>query len=412
MRLLFITNGYPPHHLGGYEELCDEAARGLRKRGHSVEILTTRTRRSTDESHVHRLLHPVVGRGSVRANLGFFVGRRRREQENLRTLASLTTQIRPDIVLIWGMWNLHLSLARAAEQSRAYTTIYYLADFWPTLPDSYVLHWQESSRSTHTVWLKRLVGGIALRWLHSESATVALAFEHTMCVSAALQQGLVHAGVPIHNATIVHNAIDIRSFTLARVARVMPRSPIRILYAGRLASDKGVDILIPALGILRDRGQPAHLTILGGGTPDYVARLRQQAIAFKVSDYISMVGRVSRDGVPKWMAQCDVLVVPSIGPDSLPRVVQEAMAMGLVVLATPVGGIPEIVQDNVTGLMFPIGDSVALADRIESLADDPELCVRLSTAGRQIVERVFSFGRMMDEFETFFNERCLPTPRV
>jgi len=101
------------------------------------------------------------------------------------------------------------------------------------------------------------------------------------------------------------------------------------------------------------------------------------------------------------MRQFDVLVLPSIYDEPLARIVQEAMATGLVVVGTLTGGTKEILVDGVNGLAFPPGDASALAVQIARLADDPGLRLALARNGRRTVEEKFSLTRMVDEIEGY-----------
>jgi glycosyltransferase involved in cell wall biosynthesis len=97
-----------------------------------------------------------------------------------------------------------------------------------------------------------------------------------------------------------------------------------------------------------------------------------------------------------------VLLFPSIWPEPLARVVQEAMASGLVVIGTTTGGTPELLREGETGLTFPAEDATALAHQIGRLAADPALYNRLALAARHTVETSFTEQRMVDEIERYF----------
>jgi hypothetical protein len=95
MRSLFLSNYYPPHHLGGYEELCADVTEGLRARGHTINILTSNVGNNTPPTpYVHRLLHPEVSNTPYGATLNFFIGRKQRLDYNLRMTAQLIYQLR------------------------------------------------------------------------------------------------------------------------------------------------------------------------------------------------------------------------------------------------------------------------------------------------------------------------------
>ncbi|MEO7704017.1 MAG: glycosyltransferase family 4 protein [Thermoflexales bacterium] len=406
MRLLFVSNYYPPFHLGGYEELCEEVARGLVGRGHEVHVLTSRLvpgqRLAAPERNVWRLLYPVVRRGFIRANLGFFVGRTQRERDDLGVFEGMRERVCPDVVVFWGMWNLTYLLAARAEEWGNPPVAYYIADIWPGLPDAYVLHWSAPARSGVARLGKRLISRFArLGGAQAHPGTL-LKFERAMCVSAAVRDLLAAAGLPVSQATVLHNGIDLAAFP--------PRPPneaegaIKLLYAGRLMQEKGVETAIDAISVLTN--PDITLTLLGACAPDYERLLRERVGKAGLQDRVMFAGRIPRAEMPERMAQFDALVVPSIGLEGLPRVAQEAMALGLVVIGTPVGGIPELVVDEVTGLAFPPGDAAALARQIDRLDGDAALRIRLSSSARAKVERDFSLDRMITDVESYLRNAC------
>ena len=108
--------------------------------------------------------------------------------------------------------------------------------------------------------------------------------------------------------------------------------------------------------------------------------------------------------MPQIFAHADVLLLPSIYPEALPRVVLEAMACGLAVVATPAGGTGEIVEHEVTGLLFAAGDGADLARQIMRLLADPELRGRLGAEAHRCTVARFSMERMVDDMEAFLAE--------
>lgn len=412
MRLLFLSNFYPPHHLGGYEELCAEVAAGLKRRGHAVAVLTSdrRVNRATpDENDVYRLLHLEVDPRPYRAALGCFVGRAQRLKENLACLEETAARVQPEVLMVWGLWNLPRQLMARAESWESPKVVYYIADYWPTLPDAYTLHWREPARHRLTQFIKSLVGQVALRELAGNGRLPPLKFEHMICVSQAVRRHLVRSGLPAEAAQIIYNGIDTQAFARAAEAKRALRSArtLRLLYAGRLSPDKGVHTAIEALAVLARRGYSIGLTVIGSGSLEYKNELRRLSRRVGVADRVTFLGRAPRDQMPEVLAQFDVLVMPSVSPDPSPRIVQEAMAAGLAVVGTPVGGVPEMLVDEVNGLMFAPGDAVGLAGQIERLVMNDVLKHKLAEAGFQMVRQRFDMGRMLDELEAYLRQRIV-----
>jgi glycosyltransferase involved in cell wall biosynthesis len=155
-----------------------------------------------------------------------------------------------------------------------------------------------------------------------------------------------------------------------------PRTRLRIGYVGRLAPQKRADLLVRAFGRMQ---RPAELVVVGDG-PER-ARVRHLARTSPAAERITMTGFVPHSDVPAVLSSLDVLVLPS-AYEEMGSVLVEAMVAGLPVVASDVGGIPEVVRDGETGLLVPPGDVDRLAEALDRLAGDPDLRARLSAGAR------------------------------
>jgi len=173
---------------------------------------------------------------------------------------------------------------------------------------------------------------------------------------------------------------------------------LRILFVGRLIERKGLPYLIEALGGLRQH-LPAALDIVGTGSQQ--AALEQVAAERGVADVVRFLGRVSNSELARLYASCDVFVLPSIvdshgDTEGLGVVLLEAMSYGRPVVATDVGGIPDIVLDERTGLLVPQKDAPALAHAMRRLLANRALAKRLGAGGRDHVRAHFSWPSIVD----------------
>ena len=210
---------------------------------------------------------------------------------------------------------------------------------------------------------------------------------------------------PAHVHTVL-NGID---FHRVRPSGPDPRAQIRkaeslgdmpvILIAARLHPEKGYEYLFDALPLLLSRlGRPFVLLVAGTGPLEgaYRERVRQLGI----EDLVRFLG--FRRDLPDLMLASDVVVLPSVA-EAFGLVVAEALYLGLPVVATRVGGIPEIVDDGVDGVLVPPADSAALADALARLVLDPSWRARLAGAGRSKVLDRFAFERMVRDYETLYD---------
>lgn len=172
-----------------------------------------------------------------------------------------------------------------------------------------------------------------------------------------------------------------------------------ILYAGRLAPQKAVDDLLKAADLLQHL-RPDLVWLIAGDGPER-DRLEQMATAFELGGRVRFLGH--REDVPRLLAAADLLVLPS-RYEGLPNVVLEAMRFRKPVVATAAPGTTELVDDNVTGRLVPVGKPPALAQAVRTVIDDPDLARRLGEAGRARVETEFRATTMVERFATLYEE--------
>jgi glycogen synthase len=410
MRLLFLSNFYPPARPGGYTQWCHEVAERLGQRGHTIGVLTSRHERDkapAPEPNVYRCLH-LEGDLNYYQPLRFFTTWSRQHQENLAILEATNRQFKPDLIFVWGMWALSQALPALAERLLPGRVVYYLSDYWPSAVDMHTAYWQ--SPANH--WLMRLprrwLGRLARASL-ARAGRPALQFEHAICVSARVRELLVTAGVPIRQARIIHGGTDVERFS-GGGARDFQSPILKLLYAGQLVRHKGVHTAVEALAkLVHERGiTQLTLTLVGSGHPEYEASLRNLVERLGLDAHVTWLPAVTKDKMPAVMRQHDVLVFPSIYEEPLARLTQEAMASGLVVVGTTTGGTKEILTEGETGLTFAPEDADGLADCVARLFTDRGLCRRLGPAGRQVVLEHFTLDRMATEIEAYLGECLTP----
>ena len=409
MRILFLSNFFPPYEIGGQERSCQEVIEGLHARGHECLLLTSMHGTNNlpkEEGYVRRWLYLEMDMTPFRHMLTFFTQRKQREAHNLQRFKQLVIEFRPDVVFIWGMWNLPRTLPALAEKLLPGRVAYRFAEYWPTLPSQHETYWKAPAKNPITFLPKWVMGKVALAMLAKDQQQIHLKFEHVMCVSAGTRQVLLDAGVPVAHARIIHTGLDFQKFTNGTPKRQKEADqPIKILYAGRLSVEKGVETVVQALAeLINTRGvNHFQLSLAGSGQASYENELREKVSQLGLEHAVTFLGYRPSEEMPGLMQSCDILVVPSVWPEPFARVVLEGMINQMALVATPTGGTGEIVEDGHNGLLFPPGDSKALADRIVSLSD-PGLRLRLSEAGRKTVLEKFTKTKMMNDIEQLLKD--------
>jgi L-malate glycosyltransferase len=217
--------------------------------------------------------------------------------------------------------------------------------------------------------------------------------------------GLVRAVAPGARVDVVHNPVDLARFDPDAIDRVDARArlgsagghDLLLGVVGQLSPWKGQDTAIEALGLLCRKGVDAHLLLVGSAkfvarstrfdNNDYVARLQALVERDGLEDRVSWLGE--REDVPEIIRALDVLLLPS-WEEPFGRAVVEAMAMGVPVVATDVGGPREIMQDGREGYLREPRNAPAWAHAVRLLADSPALASEMGRAGRRRAQRSFT----------------------
>ncbi len=211
---------------------------------------------------------------------------------------------------------------------------------------------------------------------------------------------------------VVHNGFDLREFELPRAeaARAFRErfglgDAFVVGCVGRIKLvRKGQEVLVEAVHGLKGRGRRTRCVIVGApfpGNEQHLSALRRLVAERGLEDDVVFAGEIA-DVRPAYAAM-DVLVLPSAEPEPFGGVVMEAMAMGVPVIATAIGGSVEQVAEGETGFLVPPGDAGALADRIERLIDTPELRQRLAAAGPRRIEERFSLDEMVNRMTALYD---------
>jgi len=187
-------------------------------------------------------------------------------------------------------------------------------------------------------------------------------------------------------------------------------NPPLILGVGRLIAKKGFADLIRACGLIAERGKSFRCEIIGEGPLE--DELRGQIERLNLQDRVALSGARPMGEVRRRLIAANVFVLPSIidpdgGMDNLPTVIMEAMATGLPIVSTTIGGIPEMVVENETGFLVEPGDAAALADAIEQVIDDRLLARRLGQGGYERAQQLFSIDKNVRELCTLICSQAL-----
>lgn len=207
-----------------------------------------------------------------------------------------------------------------------------------------------------------------------------------LSVSEDLKLHIVNLGINEEKVHVVPNGVDTKKFKPAGKAHArnllnLPQDKNIVLFVGALRKIKGVDYLIEAAENFVDSN--THLFMVG--RDDGLRKnLEKRAHELKIADYIKFTGPVNHDDIPLWISASDILVLPSLS-EGRPNVVLEALACEVPVVATNVGGIPELMVDGETGYLVPAKSPRELSRKINKLLEDKNRRENMGKLGRKSI---------------------------
>ncbi|WP_324736401.1 glycosyltransferase family 4 protein [Thermococcus sp. SY098] len=201
---------------------------------------------------------------------------------------------------------------------------------------------------------------------------------------------------------IIPNGVDDKLFTpkwdKERIKAEFGIDNKVVLYVSRMSYRKGPHVLLNAFSEIED----ATLVMVGSG--EMLPFLRAQAKFLRIEDRVRFLGYVDSKMLPKIFGMADVFVLPSITAEAFGIVILEAMASGLPVIATDVGGIPEIVRESESGLLVPPGNELELRKAIQKLLLDDSLREWFGNNGRRAVEERYSWDKIAKQMEKTYED--------
>ena len=226
------------------------------------------------------------------------------------------------------------------------------------------------------------------------------------CRSEGIWQRCLQRGCPADKPhVVIVGGIDVDYFDPGGRAHGMiagtPERPLRMLGVGRLVWKKGHEYSVEALAKLVEQGIEAELRIIGAGPQDRAIRFA--AFDLGVLERLTLLGPKPRNEVRSEMRKADVLVMPSLS-EGFGISALEAQAMKVPVVCSDAEGLPENVQDMVTGFVVPRRSSDLMAERLAMLASDPEMRHLMGEAGRERVRHFFRVDQEIDAFEKLYSE--------
>ena len=411
MRIIQATDCYPPPLTGGRDLHVRLLAHELARRGHEVEVVTLAgpngARTEMDgEISVHRIA------GWSRALSRFYADPQRPfhptvpDPGMVHSLANLIRRRRPDLVHAHS-WILHSLLPfLPSSQTRLVATMH---DYGMVCPKTTFVRGQGVCDGPGFV---KCVACATSQYGKIRATAIVTGLTTTQRLRRRADR-YIAVSTPVAQACrslvgdrqqyieVIPPFLPDDSFQALDAPRpaFVPASGPYVMFAGALGPHKGIDVLLEAYDGI-DRTAP--LVLVG---------LRRQDTPQRFSDSVILVENVPNADVLRAWRHCAIAVVPSRWPEPCPLVALEAMAAGRPVIASAVGGLPDLVSDGTTGVLVPPGDVTALRESILRLLNEPERCARMGQAGRMRALG-YSATEVVPRIERIYHEVAATRPSI
>jgi len=350
-----------------------DIAKHLSARGHSVHILTLLEEGQSRESvetgvTVHRISFPKL------RFVGFPIF--------CLAMVSRLRKIDPDIVHIQGFWIASFGLLAGKLLRKPYVV------------------WSHGYAWSQMYIPSRFSSCVTTIALKDADAIIALSDHMKEEIQRVWPRDMP-------SIFTIPNGIDLPGFervsrNAARIYLGIGEDDTIVLYVGRLHSAKGLPYLVEAMSLLRQRESRARLVLVGDG--DERERLELLVDYLGLSTCVRFIGRVEPEGVQAYLAASDVFVLPS-EREGFGNVLLEAMAAELPIVATNVGGIPSIIEDETNGFLVEPRDAAQIADKVALILNSPLLRLSMSKNNRKRVQQ-YSWESVVNDLERVYSD-CL-----
>ncbi len=395
MRILVISNFYPPLHKSGYELGCQDIVESLREREHRVEVLTSTYGSDTGliEDDIRRMLMMSSGNNSDWTTVFL------KERMNQTVFKRAYREFDPQVVFIFNLSNISVSLALLAQEIGLSTCYYFANDWFITMEKD---PW-------YRLWPKEEKGFKILRFLTHRFKLLPplqpLNTDHSIFSNCYLKNIALQLDKASHQAAVVPWGIDTSRFSFRE--RKDGR-PTRLLCVGQIKPHKCLENAIETLALLnREYGShPFTLTIAANtySSPDYATYLHSLAHSLGVQNDLTFTYAKPRKNMPDLYHTHDIFLSSSTYEISLNTSLLEALSCGIPIVSTLTAGNSDLLKNEVNALIFDKENPRACTDQIQRLAEDPNLWESIRRNGRIAVSEKFRVDQTVSSIERVLEE--------
>ncbi len=426
MKILAVSNLYPPHHAGTFDLHCHSVVEALRKRGHSVQVLTSshglRNEQRDGETERRLRLNGVYGHPAVKK----YGELKALELHNHQALRESVSSFHPDIIQVFSLHGLSKSLIFEFRATHL-PTVFDICDYWLSAEvqaDPWLRFWNapslpflensvrkalevsgERGRMDGLAPTRLMKGYERIPGLYGDgkeragvkpNSVTAIPFDRLYFCSIVVKQAAEQAGFCVNHADIIHPGIPTQSYFGEIKEASVPVK--KFLIVGTLNEESGVLTALKALKKLRDARFNFTLSIYGRGDSSFIADVRSFVVTNQLPVEFLTVSNLNVD-MPSIYKRHDVLLHTPEWAEPYPITPLEAMACGLPVIGTAIGGADELFRHAENALTYLPGDVDQLALRMQEIHMSPALRCQMAETAQEEVLSKYNDAAITDQIE-------------
>lgn len=407
MRILFLSDDFPPQSFGGAGISTYDLALGMKEAGHEVFVITTcRKESEAGEMEYHGLKISRLASaysGKWRSYLSLY------NPPIVKQVEVLLKKIKPEVVHINNV-HFYLSyhcfkLAKRYAPVVVFTARDVMSFNFAKLDTKRYLENFEA----HTTWLDHLKQA-KKRWNPFRNLLIRKYLDYAdqiFAVSFALKKALEQNG--IKNVEVMHSGADVGRWQAGpeKVAQFRSKYNLEnkkvILFGGRLSRAKGGQPTLESIALLAKNFPYIRLLVVSR-LDEFSNQIKEEAVRLGIEDKLIFMGWIEREEIKEVYACADIVLVPSLCFDAFPRIVLEAMASGKPVIGTCYGGASEVIIDGVTGYIINPFAISKLAEKISDLLKNPQKAKEFGQAGRERIRTHFDLENKVKQFISYYQQ--------
>ena len=406
MKIAFIVNEFPSLS----QTFVLNQISGLLDRGHEVDIFAEGGKADIKIHDKVRKYH-LLGRTSYPLEIPQNIVRR-----VVYSLGYIFQLIKKNPRAIFNS----LNIFKYGRKALSLRLLYQIIPFLQNGPYD-IIHCQFGMLGPQALLVKQLIGGStklftsfrgadASKYLQGRTGVYDELFEEgdIFCpVSQSLKVRIMREGCKEEKIVIVPSGIDCEKFAYSERKVSSEEEPTKIVTIGRLVEKKGIRYALEAMARLVEAGKDVNYIVVGDGPLH--GDLECLIKVLGIENHAKLLGWRDQDEVIHLLQNVHILIAPSITAENgdqegIPNVVKEAMALGLPVVCTLHGGIPELVEDGVSGFLVKERDVDSLADRLLYLVEHPELWPKMGCEGRSCIEKEYDMNKLNDQLVDLYQK--------